>query len=305
MSHSIDFLKICIACALAVVLSFPASVSASSVNYIAEGNKRKGEGDCAGAIDNYKLAKQHRQFSEVWGFYHSASECYIALRDYDRAIVSYGRVIDSTKNRRLQGEMYRGKGRAYYLKAKGRTLDAYYVDLAYKSLAEAKARAVDVSDIEKEISSDSSRLELVKSVGSRYDADEEKKIDEKMQEELNKPPPSPVIEAPVIVKQDVKEPEKVLEPAKKKTKKRVIRKSPVKKSPAADNSSAAHKKLSELHKGKTDRDGAKTEPPPFKDIFQKFGEGKVPPKKQQKPSAVDKDTTSAELEKLLKEVISK
>lgn len=311
MSQRVDFLKksagilLCVASGLVVALSAPPAATASTLNHLAEGNRLKGEGDCAGAVDKYKLAKQHRQFREEWGFYHAAADCYIALRDYDRAIVSYGRVIESTKNRGLQGEMYRSRGKAYYLKAKGKTLDAYYVALAYKSLAEAKARAVDVTDIEREISSDMSRLELIRSAERRDAADEERKIDEKLQEELNKVPQAPVVEAPVVIKPEVKEPEKVEKPPKKKTIKRSLKKASLKKGAAADNSSSKRQKLSELHKGRTDKDVAPSEEQPFKDIFQKYGAGKTPPKKQQKAAAVDKDTTSEELEKLLKEVVGK
>ncbi|TAN43678.1 MAG: hypothetical protein EPN22_09640 [Nitrospirae bacterium] len=299
-----------IACGLVLALFSGSEISASNMNHLAEGNRLKGVGDCSGAVEKYRLAKQQRQFREEWGFYHAAADCYAALRDYDKAIVSYGKVIESTKNRALQGEMYRGRGKAYYLKAKGKTLDGHYVDLAYKNLAEAKARAVDVADIEREISADIDRLGAAVTGEPRNAAEEERKIDEKMQEYLNRVPQPPVQEVPVVVKPEVKETEKTEKPSKKKTikkplKKGSLKKAPVKKGAAPDNSSSKHRKLSDLHKGKTDKDGASSGELPFKDIFQKYGEGKAPPKKQKRAAAVDKDTTSEELEKLLKEVVGK
>ncbi|MBI3592306.1 MAG: hypothetical protein HY099_02300 [Nitrospirae bacterium] len=124
-------------------------------SYLIDGIKYRGEGNCEEAIKSYQTARRLKQFKEDWVYHLAVADCYVALRKYDDAIDAYTKVIDSTKNKALQGEMYRGRGKAYYLKSiRTKDIDKKYLDLARKDLYDAKILGVDVSDIEKSMSAD-------------------------------------------------------------------------------------------------------------------------------------------------------
>lgn len=127
-------------------------------NYFAEGIKYRGEGNCEKAIESYQLARREKQFKEDWAYYLAVADCYAALKKFDEAIHAYTRVIESTKNRSLQAEMFKGRGKTYYAKAsKAGNRGDTFIELARKDLREAKALGADVADIEKNIAADIER----------------------------------------------------------------------------------------------------------------------------------------------------
>ena len=152
-------LNVLIAIAVVLVNAFPAfsetKKSDGAVNYFVEGIKYRGEGRCEEAIRSYQAARKLRQFKEDWAYHLAVADCYVALKRYDDAVDAYTRVIEATKNKALQAEMYKGRGRAYYFKAVGpNSLDKKYVGLAQKDLADAKALGADIADVEKIMAAD-------------------------------------------------------------------------------------------------------------------------------------------------------
>ncbi|HEX8949115.1 MAG TPA: tetratricopeptide repeat protein [Dissulfurispiraceae bacterium] len=124
-------------------------------NYFVDGIKYRGEGKCEDAIKSYQMARRHKQFKEDWAYHLAVADCYVALKRYDEGIDAYTRVLEGTKNKAMQAEMYKGRGKAYYFKAVGtNTLDKKYLELAQKDLQSAKSLGADVSDIEKSMSAD-------------------------------------------------------------------------------------------------------------------------------------------------------
>lgn len=127
-------------------------------NYFVEGVKYRGEGNCEKAIESYQMARKEKQFKEEWSYYLAVADCFAALKKFDEAIHAYTRVIESTKNRSLQAEMFKGRGKTYYMKAsKTGNAGAAFIELAKKDLKEAKALGADVADIEKNIAADLER----------------------------------------------------------------------------------------------------------------------------------------------------
>lgn len=145
-------------CIAAVVSLSPLAVCAKdpaqgdSPNYLAEGNRYRSNGECEKALESYAKARDLRQFLHDESYFLSVADCYVVLRKYDQAIEAYTRAIEGTRNKALLSEMYRNRGRAYYLKAaRGATLDMAYLELARRDLREAAVSGADVADIEKSI----------------------------------------------------------------------------------------------------------------------------------------------------------
>ncbi len=129
--------------------------SDGAVNYFVEGIKYRGEGKCEEAVKSYQTARKIKQFKADWEYHLAVADCFVALKRYDAAIDAYTRVIDAAKNKAMQAEMYKGRGRAYYFKAvKADKLDKKYIDLAQKDLQDAKALGADISDVENIMSAD-------------------------------------------------------------------------------------------------------------------------------------------------------
>ncbi|MBF0506013.1 MAG: tetratricopeptide repeat protein [Nitrospirae bacterium] len=126
----------------------------SSYNF-ADGIKYRAEGNCEDAVKSYQMARELRQFKEDWIYYLAIADCLVVLKRFDEAIDAYTRVIASTQNRTLQGEMYKGRARTYYLKAASPdNIDIKIVALAKKDVEHAMGLGVDVSDLEKTIRDD-------------------------------------------------------------------------------------------------------------------------------------------------------
>ncbi|MFO0753992.1 MAG: tetratricopeptide repeat protein [Thermodesulfovibrionales bacterium] len=133
----------------------PGSPPNSPPNYLAEGNRYRSNGECEKALENYAKARELRQFLPAESYDLAAAECYIVLKRYDEAVESYTRAIAGTRNRALLSELYRSRGKAYYLKAaQGPALDMAYLALAQRDLKEASASGADVADIEQSIAHD-------------------------------------------------------------------------------------------------------------------------------------------------------
>lgn len=240
------------------------------INYLAEGNRLRGEGDCSGAIENYKKAMDSRQFRELGTFHLSVADCYTALKNYDLAIESYARGINTSRNQALQAELYRGKGRAYYLKAVN-VPDANLIGLARANLRTAKSLGADVAGIEKDIS----RLEEDQkhSPSGNVEAGEKSSITE----EDNKPALKTEQPAP---RQEIKQ-----EPAK------------VEKKPSPDNKTRIKKALVKKLRKKTQKKSA-DQNIKKKIIIEQAGKNRPAPGKE-------KDITPDELQKLLQESVRK
>lgn len=126
-----------------------------NVNYFIEGLKHRSEGNCEEAIKSYQMARKSKLFKEDWAYHLAVADCYVALRKYDDAIDAYTKVIDSTKNKSLQAEMYKGRGRAYYFKAvRTADIDKKLIEHAGKDLQDAKKLGAEISDIEKNMAED-------------------------------------------------------------------------------------------------------------------------------------------------------
>ncbi len=140
-----------------------------NARYFVDGLKYRGEGNCEDAVKSYQIAKELKQFKEDWIYYLAVADCFVALKRLDDAIDAYTKVIDSTQNRTLQKEMYKGRAKAYYLKgARPDTLDMKLVDLARKDMDLARSLGADVSDLEKTIAED------IETKPARADAEEGK-----------------------------------------------------------------------------------------------------------------------------------
>ncbi len=121
-----------------------------SADYLADGLKYRGEGNCGESVKSYQMARQLKQFKEDWIYNLAVADCLVALKRLDDAIDSYTRVIDGTTNPTLQAEMYRGRARAYYIKsARPDGIDLKIADLAKKDLGSAAALGADVADMQK------------------------------------------------------------------------------------------------------------------------------------------------------------
>lgn len=129
--------------------------SDGAVNYFVEGIKYRGEGKCEEAVKSYQTARKLKQFKADWEYHLAVADCFVTLKRYDAAIDAYTRVIDAAKNKAMQAEMYKGRGRAYYFKSVGpNSLDKKYMDLAQKDLQDARALGADISDVEKMMAAD-------------------------------------------------------------------------------------------------------------------------------------------------------
>jgi tetratricopeptide (TPR) repeat protein len=127
-------------------------------DYLVDGLMYRGEGNCVESLKNYQMARKLKQFKEDWIYHLAVVDCFVALKRFDDAIDSYTKVIESTANRTLQAEMYKGRARAYYLKSvKPDGIDLTMVDLAKKDLESAEDLGVDVSDLRKNIRDDMER----------------------------------------------------------------------------------------------------------------------------------------------------
>lgn len=123
--------------------------------YLVDGLKYSAEGNCEKAINSYKAAWALRQFKEEWIYYLAVADCFTALKRFDEAIEAYTKVIAGVQNRTLQGEMYKGRARAYYLKSLGPdSVDPKIIGLARKDLDSAMGLGADISDLAKNISED-------------------------------------------------------------------------------------------------------------------------------------------------------
>lgn len=132
--------------------------SAAPINYFMEGNRYRSDGNCEKALENYRKARELRQFGVEWSFYQAVADCYVALGKYDDAIEAYSRVIESARNKALLAEMYSDRGKTYYLKAsRGNELDMRHLVLALKDLKEASYNGADIADLEKAITDDEKR----------------------------------------------------------------------------------------------------------------------------------------------------
>ncbi|MGO9014020.1 MAG: hypothetical protein ACLQF0_03480 [Dissulfurispiraceae bacterium] len=126
--------------------------SIQSSDYLADGLKYRGEGNCGESVNSYQMARKLKQFKEDWIYNLAVADCLIALRRLDDAIDSYTKVIESTSNQTLQAEMYKGRARAYFIKSvKPDGLDMKLVDLAKKDIEKAEDLGADVSELEKNI----------------------------------------------------------------------------------------------------------------------------------------------------------
>src|SRR5208283_3166474 len=100
-------------------------------DFLTDGLKYRGEGNCVESVKSYQMARKLKQFREDWIYNLAVADCFLALKRLDEAIDSYTKVIESTSNRTLQAEMYRGRGRAYYIKS----VTPYGIDLTIAALA--------------------------------------------------------------------------------------------------------------------------------------------------------------------------
>ncbi len=124
-------------------------------DYLADGLKYRGEGNCGESVKSYQTARKLKQFKEDWIYNLAVADCFVALKRLDDAIDSYTRVIEATDNRTLQAAMYRGRARAYYIKSvKPDGIDLTMVDLAKKDLENAADLGADVSDLKNNIRDD-------------------------------------------------------------------------------------------------------------------------------------------------------
>jgi len=121
-------------------------------DYLTDGLKYRGEGNCVESVKSYQMARKLKQFREDWIYNLAVADCFLALKRLDEAIDSYSRVIAATANRTLQAEMYRGRAWAYYLKSVNpHGIDLTMVDLAKKDIESASDLGADVSDLKKNI----------------------------------------------------------------------------------------------------------------------------------------------------------
>lgn len=124
-------------------------------DYLADGLKYRGEGNCGESVNSYQMARKLRQFKEDWIYNLAVADCFVALKRLDDAIDSYTKVIEATANRTLQAEMYRGRARAYYIKSvKPDGIDLSIAALAKKDLENAADLGADVSDLKNNIRDD-------------------------------------------------------------------------------------------------------------------------------------------------------
>ena len=124
-------------------------------DYLADGLRYRGEGNCGESVKSYQMARKLKQFKEDWIYNLAVADCFVAMKRLDDAIDAYTKVIEATSNRTLQAEMYRGRARAYYIKSvKPDGLDLAMVDLAKKDIASAADLGADVSDLQKNIRDD-------------------------------------------------------------------------------------------------------------------------------------------------------
>ncbi|MCC6346393.1 MAG: hypothetical protein IT388_04325 [Nitrospirales bacterium] len=124
-------------------------------SYLAEGNRYRSNGECEKALESYARAREFRQFLPDESYHLAVAYCYVDLKRYDQAIEAYTRAIGGIRNRALLSEIYRSRGKAYYLKAaQGSTLDMACLALAQRDLKEASISGADVADIEISISRD-------------------------------------------------------------------------------------------------------------------------------------------------------
>src|SRR5208337_3436095 len=138
-------------------------------DYLVDGLMYRGEGNCGESLKNYQMARKLKQFKEDWIYYLAVADCFVALKRLDDAIDAYTKVIESTQNRTLQTEMYKGRAKAYYLKAaRPDTIDMKLLDLAKKDMDLARSLGADVSDLEKIIAED------LETKPARVDAEEGK-----------------------------------------------------------------------------------------------------------------------------------
>ncbi|HKN18994.1 MAG TPA: hypothetical protein VJW95_04290 [Dissulfurispiraceae bacterium] len=126
--------------------------SIQNSDYLADGLKYRGEGNCGESVNSYQMARKLKQFKEDWIYNLAVADCLVALRRLDDAIDSYTKVIESTSNQTLQAEMYKGRARAYFIKSvRPDGLDMKLVDLAKKDIEKAENLGADVSELEKNI----------------------------------------------------------------------------------------------------------------------------------------------------------
>jgi len=132
------------------------SCARGSADYLVDGLRYRGEGNCQEAVNSYQKARKLGQFQEDWIYDLAVADCLVALKQLDNAIDSYTKVIEGTANRTLQGDMYRGRAFAYYLKAVSPTgMDSKMLALAGKDLDAATNLGIDVSDIRRTIKDES------------------------------------------------------------------------------------------------------------------------------------------------------
>ncbi|MBF0559440.1 MAG: hypothetical protein HQL08_11755, partial [Nitrospirae bacterium] len=128
---------------------------AQGPDYLVSGLRYRGEGDCREAVKSYQMAQKLAQFKEDWLYHLAVADCFVALKQLDDAIDSYTKVLEATSNRTLQGDMYRGRAFAYYLKAVSPdAIDPKILALARKDLDSAMDLGADVSDLRKNMKDD-------------------------------------------------------------------------------------------------------------------------------------------------------
>ncbi len=121
-------------------------------DYLADGLKYRGEGNCGESVKSYQMARKLKQFKEDWIYNLAVADCFVALKRLDDAIDSYTKVIEGTENRILQAQMYKGRARAYYIKAvKPDGIDLKMLDLAKQDIVRAEDLGADVSALKKDI----------------------------------------------------------------------------------------------------------------------------------------------------------
>ena len=121
-------------------------------DYLVDGLIYRGEGNCGESVKSYQMARKLKQFKEDWIYNLAVADCFVALKRLDDAIDSYTKVIEATANRTLQAEMYRGRARAYYIKAvKPDGIDLTMIALAKKDMERAEDLGADVSDLQRDI----------------------------------------------------------------------------------------------------------------------------------------------------------
>jgi tetratricopeptide (TPR) repeat protein len=121
-------------------------------DYLVDGLKYRGEGNCEEAVKSYQMARKFKQFKADWIYNLAVADCLVALKRLDEALDSYTKVIEATTNKTLQAEMYRGRATAYYLKAVSiNSVDLKTIDLAKKDLDNAINLGADISDLKRTI----------------------------------------------------------------------------------------------------------------------------------------------------------